>query len=124
MIIQRLPRKAILSSIVLVGLLFSIAFAAQTGKVVGVTDGDTIKVLLRGKAVKIRLNGIDCPERKQPFGRKARIFTSELVAGKVVKVEKVDTDRYGRMVANVYLPEGRMLNQELVRAGLAWWYRR
>jgi len=93
-----------------------------SGKVVGVSDGDTITVLRGRTPVKIRLSGIDCPETGQDFGSRAKSVTSELAFGKVVRVRPHDTDRYGRSVAEVVLPDGRNLNQELVRRGLAWWY--
>ncbi len=57
-----------------------------TGKVVGMTDGDTITVLHQGKPERIRLNGIDCPEKHQPFGKQAKRFASQLVYGKTVTV--------------------------------------
>jgi len=94
-----------------------------SGRVVGISDGDTIKVMHNGRAERIRLNGIDCPERGQPFGTRAKQFTSEMVFGKTVTLHVTDMDRYGRTVADVILPEGRVLNRELVAAGLAWWYR-
>jgi len=93
------------------------------GRVVGVSDGDTIKVMHNGKEEKIRLLGIDCPEKAQPFGSKAKQFTSGLAFGKTVTVQVKDTDKYRRTIANVLLPDGRVLNRELVAAGLAWWYR-
>lgn len=93
------------------------------GKCVAVTDGDTIKVLRGGKAVRIRLFGVDCPERGQDFYRRAKEFTSEMVFGRVVEVTPVDQDDYGRLVAWVSV-DGRTLNKELVAEGLAWWYRR
>jgi endonuclease YncB( thermonuclease family) len=102
----------------------SAAFADFSGRVVGVSDGDTIKVMHNGRAEKIRLNGIDCPEKTQPFGHKAKQFTSAMVFGKEVTVQVKDTDKYGRTVADVILPDGRSLNRELVAAGLAWWYRK
>ncbi len=77
-----------------------------------------------GKCKRIRLHGIDCPEKRQVFGRKAKQFTSTLVFGTTVTVQGVDRDRYGRTVAEVLLPDGRVLNQELVKAGFAWWYRK
>ena len=95
-----------------------------SGKVVGVSDGDTITVLRNRTPIKVRLHGIDCPEIGQDFGSRAKAFTSELVFGQVVKVVPWDTDRYGRTVADVILADGRILNHELVRAGLAWWYRK
>jgi len=93
-----------------------------TGKVVGVTDGDTISVMHDGKAEKVRLNGIDCPEIGQDFGQRAKELTSGLCFGEVVTVKALNKDQYGRFVADVTLPDGRSLNQELVRTGLAWWY--
>jgi micrococcal nuclease len=92
------------------------------GKCVGVTDGDTIRVMRSGKAEKVRLYGVDCPEKNQDFGTKARQFTAKLVFKKSVTVEPVDKDRYGRTVAWVSV-DGVSLNRELLRAGLAWWYR-
>jgi endonuclease YncB( thermonuclease family) len=93
-----------------------------TGKVVGVIDGNTISVMHNGKAEKIRLNGIDCPDSGQAFGTKAKEFTSCLCLGKEVTVLVEETDRYGRMVADIVLPDGRDLNQEIVRNGFAWRY--
>jgi micrococcal nuclease len=94
-----------------------------TGQVVGISDGDTVSVLREGKAVKIRLHGIDAPERKQAFGPRARQFTSDLAFNQIVTIVVHTTDRYGRLVGEVVLPDGRSLNQELVRPGMAWWYR-
>ena len=72
----------------------------------------------------MRLHGIDCPEVGQPFWRRAKEFTSEMVFGREVRIHVRDIDRYGRTVAEVIFGEdGRMLNRELVQAGLAWWYK-
>lgn len=100
-----------------------------TGKVIGVSDGDTLSVLRRtdsgeSRAVKVRLDGIDCPESRQAFGSRAKQMTSSLAFGKDVRVEVRDVDRYSRLVARVVLPDGRDLSKELVRVGLAWWYRK
>src|SRR2546426_12152903 len=120
-----MTRRLFLSVVLSLILLPStVAFADFSGRVVGITDGDTIKVMHNGRAEKIRLHGIDCPEKGQPFGTKAKEFTSEMVFGKTVTLHVTDTDRYGRTVADVILPDGRVLNRELVAAGLAWWYRR
>ena len=119
-----------LSLLLLLGFLFSssasptLALESWTGKVVAVKDGDTIEVLKEGKAVRIRLAEIDCPEKAQPFGNKAKQFTSDQCFGKTVKVLPQDIDRYGRTVAKIILPGGRSLNQELIKAGLAWQYTR
>jgi endonuclease YncB( thermonuclease family) len=90
-----------------------------TGKVVGSADGDTVNVLRKGKAVKVRLHGVDTPERAQAFGTQARKLTGELAFQQVVTVVIRDTDRYGRVVGEVPLPDGRSINQELVKAGIA-----
>jgi micrococcal nuclease len=95
-----------------------------TARVVGVSDGDTLTVLKSDKTqVKIRLNGIDAPETGQDFGSRAKQRTSELAFGKTVTVRPHNTDRYGRTVAEILLPDGASLNQQLVRDGFAWWYR-
>ena len=114
----------ILAATLLCATLVTLAAAEPewNGKVVGITDGDTLSVLRDGRAVKIRLHGIDAPEKRQPFGQRAKQYASSLVFGKVVRVWPVDTDRYGRTVAEVFLTDGRSLNYEMVRAGLAWWY--
>jgi len=94
-----------------------------TGKVVGISDGDTVSVLREGKAVKVRLHGVDTPEKAQAFGTQARKFTSDAAFQQTVTVVVQTTDRYGRLVGDILLPDGRSLNQELVKAGMAWWYR-
>jgi endonuclease YncB( thermonuclease family) len=79
---------------------------------------------MRGQAEQIRLLGIDCPEKRQPFGTRAREYTSELAFGQDVTVYGNRRDRYGRRLAEVLLPDGRSLNQELIKAGLAWGFRK
>ena len=111
--------KAFIISLVLI-LLPSFSWA-WSGEVVGITDGDTITVLRDREQVRIRLYGIDTPERGQAFSKRARQFTSKLVYGKVVEVKVMATDRYGRTVAMIYADK-TLLNEELVKAGLAWVY--
>lgn len=94
------------------------------GTVVGVSDGDTLTVLHDRRPEKVRLHGIDAPEKGQPFGERAKQVTAEAAFGREVTVRSTGHDRYGRLVAEVFLPDGRHLNRELVRAGYAWWYRR
>jgi endonuclease YncB( thermonuclease family) len=95
-----------------------------SARVVGISDGDTITVLKDRTQVRIRLHGIDAPETGQDHGSRAKQFASELAFGKQVTIRVRTTDRYGRTVADVILPDGRWLNREMVRAGMAWWYRR
>ena len=96
--------------------------APFSGRVVAIIDGDTLTVLRDRQQVRIRLHGIDTPERRQPFYARARQLAGALAHEESVRVEPTDVDRYGRTVAVVILPDGRSLNEELVRAGLAWWY--
>jgi len=86
-------------------LLFcSIAHADITGRVVAVTDGDTIKVLDADNTQhKIRLTGIDAPEKKQPFGKVSKEHLASMVAGKEVFVESEKNDRYGRVLGKVWV---------------------
>lgn len=91
------------------------------GKVIEVSDGDTLKIMRDRKAEKVRLFGIDSPESQQDFGQNAKKFTADMVLWKTVSVKPVDSDRYGRLVGIVAI-DGTILNEELLRAGLAWFY--
>ena len=110
---------------VVIGVVATSALAETfSGKVVGVVDGDTIDVLHAGRAERVRLIGIDCPEKRQAFGQRAKQATSDLAFGTVVTVAAPRRDRYGRLLGDVMLPDGTNLNRELVRRGMAWWYRK
>jgi len=104
----------------------SSAYASDfQAKVLHIADGDTITVLnAANEQVKIRLNGIDCPEKAQAYGDKAKDFTRNLVIGEFVTIQAYGQDKYGRTIGDVILKDGRNLNQELVKAGYAWWYRK
>lgn len=91
------------------------------GKVVKVTDGDSIKILHEGKALIIRLAEIDAPERGQPFWKKSKEALVDYVAGKEVQIIEVDIDRYERVVGQVYVRE-LWVNGALVRGGFAYVY--
>ena len=93
------------------------------GRCLSVLDGDTSKVSLEGREVTVRLEGIDCPERGYPFSRKAKDFTSEMLLNKDVELKVKEKDRYGRTVARIHV-DGMDASLELVRAGLAWHYKR
>lgn len=98
--------------------------SALSGRVVGIADGDTLTLLTgERQQVRVRLAGIDTPERAQPYGTRARQELSDLAFGKQARVEVEDTDRYGRAVGRVHA-EGRDVNAEMVRRGAAWVYRR
>ncbi len=104
-------------------LQYVVPKAPFSGKVVRVSDGDTIHVELRpGVRAKIRISGVDAPEKAQPFGKKSHAFAQDFVGGKAVKVVPKAADRYGRVVATVSV-DGHDLGAALLRAGLAWHYR-
>lgn len=93
------------------------------GRVVGVSDGDTISVIDDDqKTHKIRLSGIDAPEKAQAFGQQAKRQLSDWVFQKTVRVVHNKTDRYGRVVGKVML-DGEDVNLWMVHVGLAWHYR-
>ena len=108
--------------------LFSVAAACASadtlrGKVVRIADGDTITVLdSKNRQHKVRLGGIDAPERKQAYYEAARQNLAKLAFGKMVVVEWHKRDRYGRVVGKVEA-DRRDVGLVQVRAGLAWWYR-
>ncbi len=100
-------------------------FSAEfSGSVVSVLDGDTIEVLHHQRPERIRLRGIDCPEKGQAFGQRAKHAASGLAFRKDVTVQMQGYDKYKRTLADVLLPDGTNLNQELVKQGWCWWYQR
>jgi micrococcal nuclease len=116
--------KRVLVSVVLILFPGLLAAAEFTGRVVGVIDGDTIEVLRNQRSERIRLQGIDCPEKGQAYGKRAKQATSALVFGKDVTLDRSGEDRYGRTLADILLLDGTNVNQELVREGWCWWYRK
>jgi len=121
--------RSLFTAILVILLVATSAAESLSGRCIKVADGDTITILTPAKRqVRIRLACIDCPERRQAFGKRAKQFTSSLVFGRRVRVEVINHDRYGRAVGWVYVVgrEGNelCLNEELIKAGLAWVYRR
>jgi len=107
-------------------LIFSYSAYAETlnGRVVGVSDGDTIAVLdTNNYQHKVRLSGIDAPEKSQAFGNVAKKSLSDLVYDKQVSVEWEKRDRYGRIVGKV-LKSGIDTNLEQIKRGMAWHYKK
>ncbi|MCH8312481.1 MAG: thermonuclease family protein [Nitrospinae bacterium] len=95
-----------------------------SGKVIAVMDGDTLTFeTTAGNLFKVRLKEVDAPQSGQTFGRQARQFVEDLVRGKSVDIKYETADRYGKAIGEVILPDGRILNKELVRHGFAWHYR-
>ena len=118
---------------ILLALLGAPAFAATVeGRVVGIADGDSITLLDADKTQhRIRIDGIDAPEKAQPFGDRSRQNMVRMVAGKEVIVECHKTDRYGRQICKVRVQPsdcpayGKTLDvgHAQILGGLAWWYR-
>jgi endonuclease YncB( thermonuclease family) len=121
------------ASLCLTSLLIALPLWADIeGKVVAVTDGDTIKVLDSDNVQhKVRLTGIDAPEKDQPYGKASTKYLASLVAGKQVWVESNKKDRYKRVLGKVWVQPsdckscGKTLdaNHAQLLAGMAWWYR-
>lgn len=111
-----------LCAMILIFVTFT-ASADISGRIVRVLDGDTVEVLETGnRLTRVRLAGIDAPEKSQPFGQRSRQELSSLVAQRTVTVTGEDTDRYGRLLGTVWLGETDV-NAEQIRKGLAWAYR-
>ena len=119
--------------IILCSLAFSANAETLTGYVVGVSDGDTITVLdAQKRQYKIRLQGIDAPEKAQPFGQRSKENLSRLVFNKDVRVEWDKRDRYKRIVGKVWVQPSSCATCPMtldsghaqITVGLAWWYRK
>jgi endonuclease YncB( thermonuclease family) len=93
-------------------------------QVTGIIDGDTIEVLHNQRPERIRLSGIDCPEKGQAFGKRAKQAASDLAFGKEVTLQTHGYDKYKRTLADVILQDGTNANHELVKEGWCWWYRK
>lgn len=109
----------------LIALLCCIAWSAQaetfSAKVIVVMDGDTVMVLRGGQKFKIRMANIDAPEKDQAYGPQARNSLLEMLSMKQVQVDSQAVDQYGRIVGLISV-DGRNVNEEQVRRGMAWEY--
>jgi len=95
-------------------------------KIVAIKDGDTVVVIdSLNNQITLRLAEVDCPEKNQPFGTKAKQFTSDQVYLKTIKYVVTDTDRYGRSIAMIYYDsDNKYLSAEIIKAGMGWHYKR
>ena len=109
-----------MKSILLLIMLHASLFAFPA-KVVKISDGDTITVLSGKEQTKVRLYGIDAPEKKQDYGQRSKQFLASLIAGQVVEVELKGKDRYRRMLGIIYY-KGQDINAQMVLNGYAWAY--
>ena len=111
--------------IILLFLLLSSCLNALElkGKVIAVSDGDTIKLLTQDKVThKIRLLDIDAPEKKQPFGNKSRDNLASYIAGEIITVKYKSKDKYGRILGTIYF-ENLDINLQQIKNGYAWVYK-
>ena len=107
-------------------IMFPLLLSAQIlkGRVVGITDGDTFTLLVNGnEQVKIRIDGIDAPEKKQDFGNRAREYLSGMIWGKELTVTVTKKDKWKRSIGKVSTPEIQDVGLEMIKAGFAWQYR-
>lgn len=107
----------------IIGIALLLGDFAYAHKVIGISDGDTMTLLVDNKPLKIRLANIDAPEKKQAFGQKSKESLSEICWGTDATFETQTIDRYGRTVAVVFC-NGIEANKEQVRLGMAWTYTR
>ena len=115
--------KTAITVIVIAALYAALDYSsARTATLMRVVDGDTVHILLEGEKHKVRLYGIDTPERQQVHGAAAGAELKALLNTNQITIRTRDKDRYGRMVATIYV-EGKNVNTAMVRNGHAWWYR-
>ena len=115
--------KRLLLTLLLLTMAFT-AFAQRFPvKVVGISDGDTFTVINRDKLqLKVRVYGIDAPEKSQAYGNASKKALSSLIFGKDIEIDVQTQERWGRFVAKVYTPEGEDVTLLMLQAGMAWHY--
>ena len=127
-------RRSALLFLAVVCLLTTAAWSSETARVTRVVDGDTLVVSIAGEEERVRLIGVDTPETVHPqkpveyFGKEASVFTKLMAEGRTVRLEgdpqNFDRDKYRRLLRYVYLPDGRLLNAEIIRQGYGFAYTR
>jgi micrococcal nuclease len=125
--LARLPTNLLLL------LLFSFSWSCSrnvtkyphSGKVISIIDGDTYDLLTKDKeTIRIRMEGIDAPEKGMPFYRVSKKYLSKLCFKKNVKIEITGKDASGRYLAFTYLDDGTELSHEMIKSGLAWHFKK
>ena len=118
--------KRFFISLLLALITVSAAFAQRFPvKVVGVSDGDTFTVINRDNLqLKIRVYGIDAPEKNQAYGNKSKQALSSLIFGKSIEIDVQTQEKWGRFVAKVYTPDGKDVALLMLQTGMAWHYTR
>ena len=110
--------------LLLILLLCTPTFASDLiqGEVTKVIDGDTITVKTKKREIKVRLYGIDAPEKKQDYGKESTKLLSKLIGDQLIKVYVVNKDRYGRLIGKIFF-KGEYINLTMVKEGAAWHYK-
>ena len=109
------------NKVVSFAILLPLYLFALSGKVISTHDGDTITILQNKEQTKVRLYGIDAPEKKQDYGQKSKQFLASLIAGQMVEVEPKGKDKYKRTLGTIYY-KGQDINAQMVLNGYAWAY--
>lgn len=97
----------------------------QKGLVIDIIDGDTYDLIMADKkTLRVRMNGIDAPEKGMPFYNVSKKYLAQLCFNKTIRLENVGVDNHGRTLAFSYLDDGKELSHEMVKAGLAWHFKK
>jgi len=105
-------------------LILFLFFLNPPTKVISIADGDTFTILQNNQQTKIRIDAIDAPEKGMPYYKVSKQYLSDLCFGKSVTVKVSKIDRYGRSVARITLSDGRDISTEMIKAGMAWHYKK
>ena len=106
-------------------VFYNTQLTGDKGVVIKIIDGDTYDLLIKDSTtVRIRMNGIDAPEKGQPFYQKSKDFLGQLCFQKNIRIVRTGKDRYGRVIAGSYLEDGRSLSYEMVKNGFAWHFKK
>lgn len=117
-------KKLYILILLLISSSYLFAQSIIYGKVIKIADGDTVTLLDKNKKqIRIRLYGIDCPEKGQDYYQVAKNYVSNAIFNKEIKVEVINKDRYKRSVGIIWYDDNKNLNLELVEQGLAWHYK-
>lgn len=103
--------------------IFSLSMIAMavSGKVIRVSDGDTILLQSGSQRIKVRMYGIDAPELKQNYGEDSKNYLEKRILNKNVDVKVINEDKYGRKVGKVFY-KNKDINLEMIKTGNAWFY--
>lgn len=124
---ESLSRDSIRSSISIIDSLQENDIQRNTEenqyKVIGIIDGDTYDILKNNKSERIRVDGIDAPEKGMPFYKVSKKHLSNLIYSKYIRIDFEKKDRYGRWVAKGYIDDSD-ISEEMIKAGMAWHFKK